>query len=191
MCVRSFLYPFFTVINLLPHQVLSDWSQVSGPEAKLSPSDHESELFTISYQFPSLLSDPQGQKPDVGFRTFTIVQELLWYYCSPDCASLTQQVWALVFIMIVPSYHLIVASCLSLNVGYHFLVGSSVLLQQLVAILVLTQEMSTCISFYSAILNWKSLYFFKHDLSIRTLHDAERFKVPLPEWDEFLMTFFG
>ena len=26
-----------------------------------------------------------------------------------------------------------------------------------------------------------TLFFFKHDLSIRTLHDAERFKVPLPE----------
>ena len=107
----------------------------------------------ILWGFPVPLLDTQAGEPDVGPRTFTIVQELLWYYCSPDCASLTQQVWALVFIMIVPSYHLIVASCLSLNVGYHFLVGSSVLLQQLVAILVLTQEMSTCISFYSAILN--------------------------------------
>jgi len=86
----------------------------------------------------------------------TLVDEVRYRhatYCSPDCASLTQQVWALVFIMIVPSYHLIVASCLSLNMRYHFLVGFSVLLQQLVAILVLTQEMSTCISFYSAILN--------------------------------------
>ena len=119
MCVRSFLYPFFTVINLLPHQVLSDWSQVSGPEAKLSPSDHESELFTISYQFPSLLSDPQGQKPDVGFRTFTIVQELLWYYCSPVCGSPTWQVWYLILSWLHPSYCLS-GTFLSLGVGYLF-----------------------------------------------------------------------
>ena len=52
------------------------------------------------------------------------------------------------FIMIAHSYHVTTASYLSLDVGYLFLVGSSILLsmvvQQLVAILVLSQEMSTC-----------------------------------------------
>ena len=56
----------------------------------------------------------------------------IWFYC--DCAA---------------SYHLAAATSLSLDVGYLFLVGSSILLsmvvQQLVAILVLSQEeMSTC-----------------------------------------------
>ena len=50
------------------------------------------------------------------------------------------------FIMIAPSYHVTTASCLSLDMGYLFLVGSGILLstvvQQLVAILVLLQEMS-------------------------------------------------
>ena len=48
------------------------------------------------------------------------------------------------FIMIAHSYHVTTASYLSLDVGYLFLVGSSILLsmvvQQLVAILVLLQE---------------------------------------------------
>ena len=53
------------------------------------------------------------------------------------------------FIMIVPSYHLIAASSLSLDTGHLFLVDSSVLLpmvvQRLVVILVLSQEeMSIC-----------------------------------------------
>ena len=51
------------------------------------------------------------------------------------------------FIMIAPSYLVTTASCLSLDMGYLFLVGSGILLstvvQQLVAILVLSQEMST------------------------------------------------
>ena len=48
------------------------------------------------------------------------------------------------FIMIAHSYHVTTASSLSLDVGYLFLVGSSILLsivvQQLVATLVLSQE---------------------------------------------------
>ena len=55
-----------------------------------------------------------------------------------------------------PFYRLLVASPLSLDVGYLFLVGPSVLLlmvQQLVAILVLTQGEDERISFYSVILN--------------------------------------
>ena len=48
-----------------------------------------------------------------------------------------------------PSYHLAAAFSLSLDVGYLFLVGSSVLLsvavQQLVTTLVLLQEMNACL----------------------------------------------
>ena len=58
--------------------------------------------------------------------------------------SPTQQVWDLILSWLCPSYCLAVAFSLSLDVGYLFLVGSSILLsmvvQQLVAILVLSQE---------------------------------------------------
>ena len=74
------------------------------------------------------------------------VGKLLWYYCSPICGSPTQLVWHLILLWLCPSYHLGAASSLSLDVGYLFLVGSSILLsmrvQQLVVILVLLQEMS-------------------------------------------------
>ena len=52
-------------------------------------------------------------------------------------------VWDLILSLFFPSYHLTVASPLSFDVGYLFLVGSNILLsmvvQQLVAILVLLQ----------------------------------------------------
>ena len=60
---------------------------------------------------------------------------------------------------------------LSLDMGYLFLVGSGILLlmvvQQLVKILVISQEEMSACPFYSAILNWKwtilflNSYFFK------------------------------
>ena len=63
------------------------------------------------------------------------------------------------FIRLCSSYHLAVASSLSLDMGYLFLVCSSILLsmvvQQLVVILVFSQEKSECTSFYPAILNQK------------------------------------
>ena len=37
------------------------------------------------------LLDPQAEKPDVGFRIFTTVRELLWYYCSPVFRSSTSR----------------------------------------------------------------------------------------------------
>ena len=46
--------------------------------------------------------DPQAGKPDVGFRTFTTVGELLCYYWSPVFGSPTWQVWEFDFIVIVP-----------------------------------------------------------------------------------------
>ena len=48
--------------------------------------------------FPVPLSDPQAGKPDMGFRTFTTVGELLWYYFSPVCGSPTWQVWGLILL---------------------------------------------------------------------------------------------
>ena len=91
----------------------------------------------------------------MGFRIFTTVGELLWYYCSPVCAP-TWRIWDLILSWLSPSYLLVVAS-LFLDMGYlfFFLVDSSVLLstiiQQLVVILVLSQEkMSTCPSTLSS-----------------------------------------
>ena len=93
------------------------------------------------------LLDSQAGKPDVGFRTFTTVGELLWY-CSPVCGSPTWQIrdWNLSWLC--PSYVIAAVSSLSLDVGYLSFMGSSILLlmvvQQLVAILVLLrEEMST------------------------------------------------
>ena len=49
-----------------------------------------------SLGFPVPLSDPQAGKPAVRFRTFTMVQELLWYYCFPICGSPTRWVQDLI-----------------------------------------------------------------------------------------------
>ena len=62
----------------------------------------------------------QVGKPDVEFRTLTPVGGLLWYKCSPVCESPTQQSWDLILLWLHPSYHLIVASPLSLDVAYLF-----------------------------------------------------------------------
>ena len=96
-----------------------------------------------SLGIPIPLSDPQAGKPDMGFRIFIRVGELLWYYFSPVCWSSTQQVWDLILSWLSPSYHLTAASSLSLNVGYLLLVGTSVLsmvIQQLVAILMFSEK---------------------------------------------------
>ena len=84
----------------------------------------------------------------MGLRTFTIVGELLWYYCSLACESHLASM-EFDFVMIVPLLPFTGAFSLSLDVGYLFLVSSSILLsmviQQLDVILVLSQEkMSTC-----------------------------------------------
>ena len=70
--------------------------------------------------------------------------ELLWYCCSLVCGLHTLQLWDLILLWLRPSYCLAVASSLSLDVEYLFMVGSSVLLlmivQQLVVILALSWE---------------------------------------------------
>ena len=74
----------------------------------------------ILWGFPGALLGPQAGKPDVGIWTFTRVGELLWYYCSPVCGSLTWQVWDFILSWLCPSYHLSAASSLFLDVGYLF-----------------------------------------------------------------------
>ena len=48
-----------------------------------------------SLGIPSPVVITPGWKPGVGFRIFTTVGELLWYYCFPVCGSPTWQVWDL------------------------------------------------------------------------------------------------
>ena len=84
---------------------------------KSNPAGPQSQ---VPWWFPVLWSDPQAGKPDIGFITFTIVQELLWYYCSPVCRSPTSGVRNLTWLLLRPSYHLTEASSLSLDVGYIF-----------------------------------------------------------------------
>ena len=74
----------------------------------------------IPWGFPVALSDPQAGKSDAGFRTFTIVWKLLWYYCSPVCGSPTRWLWDLILSWFCPSYRLAVAAFLSLDIGYLF-----------------------------------------------------------------------
>ena len=47
---------------------------------------------SYSLGIPSPWLDPQAEEPDTGPRTFTTVQELLGYYCSPVCELPTWQV---------------------------------------------------------------------------------------------------
>ena len=69
---------------------------------------------------PPPFPDPQAEKPDMELRTFTPVGVLLWCNYFPVCESPTRQVWDLILSELCPSYHLILASSLSLDVGYLF-----------------------------------------------------------------------
>ena len=60
----------------------------------------------------------------MGFWTFTTVGELLWHYCSLVCGLQTLQLWDLSLLWLCP-YCLAVASSLSLDVEYLFMVGFS------------------------------------------------------------------
>ena len=84
---------------------------------QLNPAGLQSQ---IPWQFLLPLPDPQVGNPDMGLRIFTIVVELLWYYCSPVCGSPTLQIWDLILLLLSPSYCLIVSSPLSLGMGSLF-----------------------------------------------------------------------
>ena len=124
---------------------LQDWSfHLSQSRVSLIIKNPAGLQGQIPWGFPVTLLDPQAGKPDMSFRTFTTVGELLWYYYSPVCGSPTLQIWDLILSWLCPSYHLTEASSLSLNVKYIFLVGSSILLsmvvQKLIVILMLLME---------------------------------------------------
>ena len=61
-------------------------------------------------------------KSDVEPRTFSKCEKFIWYYCSPVCVSYTGWVGNLTLSWLHPSYHLIVAAPLTLDLGYLFLV---------------------------------------------------------------------
>ena len=124
-------------------------ASVSPSPVKVLKSNPTSLQSLILWEFLLPLLDSQVGKPDVGLRTFTPVGGLLWYKCSPVCDSPTLQLWDLILLRLCPSYHLIVASPLSLDVG-SFLVSSSFLLlmivQQLVVILFSQEGVRACSS---------------------------------------------
>ena len=64
------------------------------------------------------LADPKGGKPDVGLSTFTTVGEPLWYNCFLDRGLPSWWVWDFLLSWLHPSCHLLVASPLSLGLGY-------------------------------------------------------------------------
>ena len=114
----------------------------------------------IPWGFPVPLSGPQAGKLDMVFWTFTTVGELLWDYCSPVYGSLTQWVWDLSLLWLSPSYHLAMASCLSLDMGYLFgrfqhypVYGCSIAGCDFGAL----AGGGDCSCLYSIILNWKSI----------------------------------
>ena len=93
---------------------------VSPCPVKILQSNPASLQSLILWEFLLLLPDPEVRKPDMELRTFTPVGGLLWYNCSPVCESPTQPLWDLTLLWLSPSYHLIVASPLSLDMGYLF-----------------------------------------------------------------------
>ena len=97
----------------------------------------------ILWEFLSPLLDPQVGKRDSGLRTFTPVDGLLWYNCSPVCDSPTQQLWDLTLLWLRPStMSLQLLLCLwmwGIFFG-EFSVFLLMIVQQLVVILLFSQE---------------------------------------------------
>ena len=117
---------------------------VSPRPVKVLQSNPSSLQNLILWKFLLPLLDPQVGKPDVGLRTFTPVGGLLWYICSSVCESPTQGLWDLIFIVIAPLLPSHCSFSFVFGCGISFLVSCSVFLsitvQQLVVILVLSQE---------------------------------------------------
>ena len=64
----------------------------------------------------SPLPDPQTGEPDMGLRTLTPLRELLRYDYFPVCGLPTCLAWDLIVLQMHPSYCLVMASSLSLEV---------------------------------------------------------------------------
>ena len=95
-------------VSVSPSPVEFQWSSPAGLQSQI--------LWDLLLPLP----DPQAGEPDVGLSTFAPVGELLWYNYFPVCGLPTWQVWDMILSWLHPSYHLTVASSLSLDVGYLF-----------------------------------------------------------------------
>ena len=73
---------------------LQEWS-LCFCQSHGSPAGPQSQSL---WEFLVPLLNPHAGKPNVGFRTFTTLGELLWYYCSPVCGPPTQGVWDLILL---------------------------------------------------------------------------------------------
>ena len=71
---------------------LREWSLFSPSPVEVLESNPAGIQVQIPWEFPVSLPDPQAKKPNMELRTFTTVGELLWYYCSLVCLSLSWQI---------------------------------------------------------------------------------------------------
>lgn len=97
------------VQSLFPHVLWKSCNQISLSFKVKFPGD--------SYSLSQIF---QTGKPNVGLRTITTVGEPLGNSCSPVCGSFTWQGWDLILSWLQFSYFLVMASPLSLDMGYHF-----------------------------------------------------------------------
>ena len=106
------------------------------------------------------LSDPQSEFPDVGLRTFTAVGDLLWYYCSPVSGSPTCQLLDLILLWLQPQlpFHCTILFVFGDEVSFfgrfqHHPVNDCSTASFDFGALAGNEHTS----FYSSILNWKSI----------------------------------
>ena len=102
---KSLCEPSKSGVSVSPSPVEVLWSNTAGFQSQ------------ILWGLLLPLLDLQAEKPEVGSELS------LLYNCFPVCGLPTQWVWDLILLWLSPSYNLIVASSLSLGVGYLFFGG--------------------------------------------------------------------
>ena len=106
--------------HVKPVCTLQEWSPHFPSPAELlhsSPAGLQSQMLWELLLMP----DIQAGEPHMGLKTLTPVEEPLRYNYFRVCGSPTWRVWGLIILRKCPSYHLVVASSLSLDVEYLFL----------------------------------------------------------------------
>ena len=105
--------PMCTLLSVCPPRVESLFPPVLLKSCNKIPLD-----FKVWF---SGNSSSRCQTRRLGSLTWDSEPSLQWVdFCGPVCESPTQQLWDLILLWLHPSYHLIVASPLSLDVGYIF-----------------------------------------------------------------------
>ena len=99
---------------------LQEWSFCFSQSCGISAIKPHLPSKPVSLGAPPPIGRPQAGKPVMGLKTFTPVGELLWYNYFLLCRLPTLWLWDLVLSRLLPSYHLVVASSLSFNIGYLF-----------------------------------------------------------------------